>query len=123
MTHWCFPAAGWLVAGLILQSVGAANLASPPRRFQGEIDDVRFWDHARSIEQITSIEACQLAGDEPGLLAYYSFDAGDATDDSVSSHDGTVDGMADFPIAVKLCPAFSDGFESGDTTAWTATLP
>ena len=102
--------------------IGAANFnAGSLRRFQGEINDVRIWDHVRTVDQLTSLDSCHLVGDEDGLLAYYSFDAANATDDSNNGHDGTIDGMADFPDSMRICPAFSDGFESGDVSAWSSS--
>lgn len=57
---------------------GAANFGSSfVRRFQGVIDRVRIWDHARSAETIRYRKDCPLGGDEDGLLAYYSFDSSD----------------------------------------------
>ena len=44
--------------------------------FAGELDEVRFWGEARSAEQIAGGMSSPLAGDEPGLLAYYDFDEG-----------------------------------------------
>ncbi len=47
-------------------------------RFDGIIDEVRIWDHARDEGEIAGQMNCALSGDEPGLLAYYSFNMGDA---------------------------------------------
>lgn len=69
--------------------IGAANFgAGFERRFQGEIDEVRLWDHARTAPSIAALQDCPLSGDEPGLLAYYSFNADDARDDGPHGHDG-----------------------------------
>jgi Concanavalin A-like lectin/glucanases superfamily/Secretion system C-terminal sorting domain len=46
--------------------------------FNGSIDEVRIWDTERSIAQINAGKDCELMGDEPGLLAYYNFNQGDA---------------------------------------------
>jgi hypothetical protein len=73
--------------------IGAANFgAGFLRRFQGEIDDVRLWDHARAPGTIAAELGCTLNGDEEGLLAYYTFNADDARDDSAHGHDGTLVG-------------------------------
>ncbi len=46
--------------------------------FDGLIDEVRVWNYARSATDITNSMSCSLTGDEPGLLAYYTFDQGSA---------------------------------------------
>lgn len=70
--------------------IGAANFSSPYlRRFDGNIDEVRIWDHARSAGNIAATMNCQLAGTEMGLLAYWSFESGTLVDDSGNGHDGT----------------------------------
>ena len=75
------------------------------RRFQGVINDVRLWDHARDQQAIASTMSCPLQGNEPGLLAYYKFDAADATDDSGNGHNGVLEGTVAFVGAEPLdCP-------------------
>jgi len=76
--------------------IGAANFASGYwRRFDGIIDDLRLWDHARSVEDIAATMSCRLIGDEPGLLAYWSFETGGLTDDSGNGHDGVAEEAGD----------------------------
>ena len=103
--------------------IGAGNFAgSFKRRYEGQIDDVRIWDHARTRDQIGDMKNCRLLGSEVGLLAYYTFDAGDATDDSANGHDGTDEGTAAYSPAETRCPDLADGFESGDTSAWSSRV-
>lgn len=103
--------------------IGAGNFAgSFKRRFEGQIDDVRFWDHARTWDEIGGMKNCRLVGDETGLLAYYTFDAGDATDDSGNGHDGLGEGDVTYPSAEARCPDLEDGFEFGDTSAWSRSV-
>jgi hypothetical protein len=40
----------------------------------GAVDDLRFWDHALTAQEIRDRLAGPLAGGEPGLVAYYKFD-------------------------------------------------
>jgi hypothetical protein len=61
----------------------------------GIIDDLRLWDHARSAEDIAATMSCRLIGDEPGLLAYWSFETGGLTDDSGNGHDGVAEEAGD----------------------------
>ncbi len=56
---------------------------------------------------------CALSGDEPGLLAYYSFNMGDATDDSGHGHDGLIEGAADYVDFSQDCMILFDGFDDG----------
>ncbi len=48
----------------------------------GMIDELRIWNYARSAEQISSQMYQQLAGNEPGLVAYYNFNQGVAGGDN-----------------------------------------
>jgi len=93
------------------------------RRYDGIVDEVRFWDHARDEAEIASQMDCPLFGDEPGLLAYYSFNLGDARDDSGHGHDGVLEGAPEFVEFYQPCMIFLDGFQSGDTAAWSSTVP
>ena len=47
--------------------------------FCGKIDEVRFWNYARSAEQISAAMNTRLTGDEDGLAAYYPMDEGSGT--------------------------------------------
>lgn len=69
--------------------IGAANFgAGFLRRFDGWIDDVRIWDHARTPEQIAGSRNCRLSGSEPGLVAYWPFDNADFADLTGHGHVG-----------------------------------
>jgi hypothetical protein len=60
-------------------SLGAAfNLGdnSGSRRFDGQLDEVQIWSRVLSQAEIQDYLRRSLAGDEPGLHAYYRFDAG-----------------------------------------------
>lgn len=45
-------------------------------QFQGNIDEVRIWNVARTAAQIAGSRSCELAGNETGLVAYYNFNLG-----------------------------------------------
>jgi concanavalin A-like lectin/glucanase superfamily protein len=47
------------------------------KSFAGEMDEVRLWNTARSQAEIQANMDRRLAGDEPGLVAYWDFDEGD----------------------------------------------
>jgi hypothetical protein len=91
--------------------IGAGNFSSGyERRFDGVIDEMRLWDHARSVGDITAKMNCRLNGDETGLLAYWGFETGGLTDDSGNGHDGVAEdtgGNVNFVaplVSVKGCP-------------------
>jgi len=48
------------------------------RYFNGTIDELRFWNVARSQADIQSTMSAPLVGNEAGLVAYYNFDEGTA---------------------------------------------
>ena len=99
--------------------IGAGNFGNGfVRRFDGIIDEVRIWDHARTDGEIAGQMDCALSGDEPGLLVYYSFNMGDATDDSLHGHDGLIEGAADYVEFYQDCMIHFDGFDGGDTGGW-----
>jgi hypothetical protein len=102
--------------------IGAGNF-SVARRFDGIVDEVRIWDHARSEGEIAGQMNCALSGDEPGLLAYYSFNLGEYSpgmvhDDSGNGHDGLIEGSVDFVEMAQDCMLHFDGFDSGDLSGW-----
>ncbi|MBI2504743.1 MAG: hypothetical protein HYW07_16120 [Candidatus Latescibacteria bacterium] len=62
--------------------------------FQGRLDEVRVWEVARTAEQIRAAIYEKSTGDEPGLVALWNFDAGDARDLSGKGHHGRLVGDA-----------------------------
>jgi hypothetical protein len=75
--------------------IGAQNFGSGfLRRFDGFIDDVRIWDHARTPSEIAADMNCRLSGSEAGLVSYWTFDASDLSDATGHGHGGAVDGLA-----------------------------
>jgi hypothetical protein len=75
--------------------IGAENFAlGYLRRFDGEIDDVRLWNYARTPQQIAATMNCRLTGAEPGLVAYWTFDGSNLLDQTGHGHDGTIQATA-----------------------------
>ncbi|MFN7044421.1 MAG: LamG-like jellyroll fold domain-containing protein [Flavobacterium sp.] len=61
--------------------IGSYN--SGAEYMNGNIDDVRIWNVAKTATQINASKNCELQGTETGLLAYYKFNQGnDAADNS-----------------------------------------
>ena len=80
------------------------------RDFFGEIDEVRVWDHRRTLDQIRDNMFKRLTGKEPGLMALWSFDDGSANDITPNGYDGKFLGKArvantDLDLAVVEMPA------------------
>jgi hypothetical protein len=44
--------------------------------YNGQLDDLRIWGTARTASEISNNMNVQLTGNEPGLIAYYTFDQG-----------------------------------------------
>ncbi len=42
--------------------------------FEGQMDEVRVWDHARTLAQLRTNMFATLTGREPGLVGYWNFD-------------------------------------------------
>ena len=61
--------------------------------FDGEIDEVRFWDYSRTIDQINSDKDTELSGTEDGLVAYYKFDNSELSCDIVDCNKNANHGM------------------------------
>ncbi len=85
----------------------------PSSLFDGIIDEVRIWDHARSDGEIAADYSHQLVGNEPGLVAYYTFDEGtgqvlgDATSNGNNGELGTTPGSdANDPVWVPSSAPF-----------------
>ncbi|MCO6491481.1 MAG: thrombospondin type 3 repeat-containing protein [Phaeodactylibacter sp.] len=70
--------AGWRISG---------RLGYSHTRFNGFIDDLRLWSHARTQAEIQADMNKELQGCEPGLFAYYPFneDAGNIVFDKTSN--------------------------------------
>ncbi len=109
--------------------------------FNGQIDEVRIWNKARSASEIASDFDKILNGSELGLVAYYNFEDGLGStvlsDKSVNANNGVLTNMApntdwisaDAPITnVSLTNSFtgtsnaSGIYPVGETiVTWTAT--
>ncbi|NOY69654.1 MAG: hypothetical protein GXP53_09240, partial [Deltaproteobacteria bacterium] len=64
--------------------------------FNGDIDEVRIWNIARTEAQIRTDMCQKLAGNETGLVAYWRFDKADTTtcpDFTGNAHTGTMTNM------------------------------
>jgi signal transduction histidine kinase/DNA-binding response OmpR family regulator/ligand-binding sensor domain-containing protein len=62
--------------------------------FQGQMDEVRIWNVARTAEEIRENMSKQLTGNEPGLAALWNFEDGTPRDVTPNGHDGVLAGQA-----------------------------
>ncbi len=79
---------------------------SGANNFNGSIDEVRLWNTVRTGAEISGSMSCELTGDEPGLVAYYNFNQGNAgganagetslndTKDACTAFNGTLNNFA-----------------------------
>lgn len=77
------------------------------RHFDGDIDEVRLWDDARTENEIRTNLCKKLLGNEPGLKAYYNFDNITGTslpDESTNTNDGTLSGFGATPSILSGAP-------------------
>lgn len=65
--------------GMTFDIGASVNVASNAEFFQGAIDEVRVWSTQQTPAQISADMNFTLQGNEPGLVALYSFDQGIAS--------------------------------------------
>ena len=91
--------AGKMGTGMLATVLSMLTIGGNPRGayFNGQIDEFRLWNVARSQDDIMVNMNRPLIGDEAGLVGYWKFDDGDGTTakDSVTTsghttHDGTL---------------------------------
>ena len=61
-----------LVLGALVETNSTANTYS--KYLNGAIDEVRIWNKARTLSQLTRDAQAKLNGDENGLVSYYPFE-------------------------------------------------
>jgi hypothetical protein len=92
--------------------------------WKGQIDEVRLWDHARSITDLQSTKNTTLTGNESGLIAYYNFEDGGGstilTDVTGNGHDGVLKNMEANTDWIPSTAPLTAG--SGSTTGPSVTL-
>ena len=74
------------------------DLTDFSKSFQGNIDEVRIWNTARSEADIRANMNKKLTGTEPGLVGYWRFDETSGTlmrDETANHNDGTMTNMDD----------------------------
>nr|NQU91120.1 T9SS type A sorting domain-containing protein [Bacteroidota bacterium] len=89
--------------------------------FSGTIEEVRFWDMARTQEEIAENMHINLLGYESGLLSYWQFNDGSGTvlTDVVSGNDGDLINMDDSDWIESTIPFGPGVSETQTETAGT----
>ncbi|MEM8585523.1 MAG: LamG-like jellyroll fold domain-containing protein, partial [Bacteroidota bacterium] len=59
---------------LVIGSFNSSNASNS--QWKGMIDDIRLWDHERSLPEIQQNMSCGLSGTEAGLVGYWNCDEG-----------------------------------------------
>jgi hypothetical protein len=83
--------------------IGSGRYSNPLFWWNGEIAEVRIWNHARTVEQISELKDVRLAGNEAGLVEYWKLDEATGTLVNGLTNNGTIFGatwqeVEDLPI-------------------------
>jgi hypothetical protein len=70
--------------------IGADKASGGSRFFQGNLDDIRVWNLARTSQQIQDNFKKELQGNETGLVAYWNFNANNTNDLTSNANNGTL---------------------------------
>jgi hypothetical protein len=95
---------------------------SSPRYFDGVMDDIRFWNVARTGMEIVNNMNAELGGTEPGLFAYYKLNEGAACGNNTgltTAFDETVNGNHGTLASFDLTGGLADPCQSN----WTTGVP
>ncbi|MEM9220071.1 MAG: hypothetical protein AAGD25_37810, partial [Cyanobacteria bacterium P01_F01_bin.150] len=118
--------------------IGAGTTEKDARfLFHGQLAEVRLWDHARSQADIQADMPRRMAGNEPGLIAYWPLDGKDsaiaenlANPDSSGTIHGATTVVADdlelekaptVPAVSKVSDEQSEASGAGETTDDSST--
>lgn len=69
-------------------AVGRAKPTTSSSYLEGEVDDLRIWNTARSATEISTNKDQQLEGTETGLVAYWPFEEGSGTSGADATGNG-----------------------------------
>lgn len=97
--------------------IGLDFLPDNNRYFDGQIDEVRIWNVARSAVEINAKMDCELEGSEAGLVAYYNFNqgiVGTNNNEERTLTDATANGLDGDLISFGM---------TGTTSNWTDGSP
>jgi hypothetical protein len=87
--------------------IGNRSLQAQGEFFDGEIDDIRIWNVARTQTEIQNNMNTELAGTESGLLSYWKFDNTNSSCDVKDCNSNENHGTRIGPIGSNNLPQFS----------------
>ncbi|MBL7999317.1 MAG: choice-of-anchor D domain-containing protein, partial [Candidatus Kapabacteria bacterium] len=109
--------------------IGAA-LSDGTYNYNGQIDEARIWNTARTCDQISQLRNCELAGNETGLVAYYKFNQGvaDGSNTGLTTLTNSVSGgsngtLTNFTLSGTTSNWTSPGGVTTGTSCGTVTAP
>lgn len=107
--------------------------ATTGRNVAGLFDEVRFWNVARTSDEIESSKSKVLTGTETGLVAYYNFDNQNADDKTANAKNATANGASYVFVpstgsdatlsSIELSAGVLDKDFSSAATSYTAYVP
>lgn len=99
------------------------------RYFDGDIDEVRLWNDARTVIELRSnmYKNIDLPESEPNLISYYKFDAtsGITLSDSKASNNGTLNNMDNedwLTSSAFFGPKNCLDFDGGNNNVWCSSF-
>lgn len=103
--------------------IGAMNPIGQSATFNGQVDELRVWNIARSADQIRETMNRALTGNEPNLAALWNFDdpAQPGKDASPSGHHGKPIGTATTVPVNRALPETADASESNKVLDFDGT--
>ncbi len=72
------------------------------RFLKGAIDDVRIWDHARTVEEISSAMGMDIEGASKGLIGYWPMEEGEGTTTADMTDSGNTGHFEEGPVWVAM---------------------
>ena len=102
-----------------IETIQYLSFFSGGNYFTGQMDEVRFWNYARTQIEISAAKDCELTGDEPNLLAYYNFNQGVA-----AGNNATVNSLLDTQDKCVAANGIMENFLlTGATSNWVTPGP
>jgi hypothetical protein len=99
------------------------NLQQTGRFYNGNLDDIRIWNIARSASEISSSKSCALHGNEANLLAYYKLNQGisGADNSAITTITNTVPITSQATLQNFSLNSITSNFLAGATPVTTIT--
>jgi hypothetical protein len=93
--------------------------------WDGELDEMRVWDHARSADDVSRLRRVPLVGNENGLLAYWRMDENDGGVLRDSSRNGRDATLVNWPNWTRSsgAPGFNAPIVPEDSPGFPIYLP